>query len=299
MGTSGSNPGPGDRTPLIPTWLDQGGDAPPAPPPPIPPPLPGLPASPTPGNPRPQPSPVPTPIPPARPPLPPPAPPNRFRGARQAFSGFAGSGGRSTTHLGRAVSRYVSTASGGARNAAQRMGSSRRAGSALIGFLSDTVARGAREALKSLNLEGLIGRSIEEIFLGIADYVCPAGGTIDEGIARDAFIETIADLQITDLNALTVDQMQTVFEYYATHTIVGRLCNDIGANAIIFPANVQDAERTQTQLEDFIRRGVSDALVRGKANLQALTPDRVLGYVEEVYEQAFMILQKLGDEADQ
>lgn len=96
--------------------------------------------------------------------------------------------------LGRAVSHYVGSSSGGARTAAARMGSARGAGSRLLGFLSDAVARGATEALRSLNLDGLAGRPIEEIFLGLADYVCPDGGSIDEGIAREAFIETIADL---------------------------------------------------------------------------------------------------------
>ena len=95
------------------------------------------------------------------------------------------------------------------------MGSSRAVGGRLLSFLSDTVTRGAREALRALNLEGLAGQPIEVVFLGLADYVCPDGGNVDEGIARNAFIETIADLAengITDLDSLTADQMQTVFE---------------------------------------------------------------------------------------
>ena len=86
------------------------------------------------------------------------------------------------------------------------MGSSRGAGSRLLGFLSDAVARGATRSLARLNLGALAGRPIEEIFLGLADYVCPDGGTIDEGIAREAFIETIIDLAgagIADLDGLT------------------------------------------------------------------------------------------------
>lgn len=180
------------------------------------------------------------------------------------------------------------------------MGASRTTGGRLLGFLSDAVTRGAREALKALNLEALAGRPVEEIFLGISDYVCPEGGSIDEGVARDAFVETIADLAgsgITDLNALNADQMQTVFELYATHAIMARICNDIGANTVAFPSNLADAERVQTQLQDFIRRGVADALVEAKAGLQALTPESVLGFVHGVYERAFTILQALGDEA--
>lgn len=74
------------------------------------------------------------------------------------------------------------------------MGASRGSGARLLGFLADVQARGATEALRSLDLEGLAGRPIDEVFMGLADYICPNAGTVDEGIAREAFIETIVDL---------------------------------------------------------------------------------------------------------
>ncbi|MEW6657232.1 MAG: Qat anti-phage system associated protein QatB [Thermodesulfobacteriota bacterium] len=200
------------------------------------------------------------------------------------------------------MSRYISTSSGGAKQAAQRMGASRGSGARLLGFLSDVSSRGIGAALRALNFEGLAGRPIDEVFLGLADYICPDGGTIDEGIARDAFIEMIADVAesgITDLDQITAEQMQTVFELFATHAIEARLCNDIGTKTITLPADAREASLVQEQLQDFIRRGVSDALAALRDGFKALTPDRVLGFVDEVYEQAFGILQSLGDmEAD-
>ncbi|HMS83771.1 MAG TPA: hypothetical protein PKD12_08975 [Nitrospira sp.] len=148
-------------------------------------------------------------------------------------------------------------------------------------------------------MENLAGRPIEEIFLGLADYVCPAGGTIDEGIARNAFIETIVDLAevgIADLDSLTIEQMQTVLELYATHAIEARLCNDIGTKIHIAPANIKVFERVQAALHDFIFRGVSDALTQARARLEALTPDRTLQFVGHIYERAFSILQTLGEQ---
>ena len=291
MGMSSAYGGPAGGTPLVPTWLEPDGTSQPAVPDGTP--LDGtapLPDGPPPGA-------IPT-APPNRP-APQPAPlAGRFRGARTNFSRFTGSGGSDRASLGRAVSQYVSNASGGARQAARRMGSSRAAGAQLLRFLSDTQARGAHEALRALNLEALAGRPIEDIFLGLADFVCAEGGTVDEGIARDAFIETIADLAglgVTDLDALTVDQMQTVFELYATHTIEARLCNDIGTKAVMLPTDVRAAERVQAQLRDFIRRSVSDALSAAGNVVQELTPDRVLDFVGGVYESAFDILQTLGD----
>ena len=205
MGTSNAYGGPGGGTPLVPTWLGSDGPAlaPPVPPPPA-------------NAPAPDGAPAPVPTPPALPPIPDAAAADRFTMARNNLSRFATSGGADRASLGRAVSQYVSTAAGGSRTAAQRMGASRVAGANLLNFLSNATVNGPREALRALNLQSLAGRPIEEVFLGLMDYVCQGqdGGTVDEGIAREAFIETITELAengITDIDALTADQMQTIF----------------------------------------------------------------------------------------
>lgn len=126
----------------------------------------------------------------------------------------------------------------------------------------------------------------------------PGAGTVDEGIAREAYIETIIELAsegLTDLTTFTPDQMQTVFELYATHAIEARICNDIGTKAVTMPADAQAAHRVEQQLRDFIRGGVSDALTRARAEPHNLTPERIQGFVDAVYESAFAILQILGD----
>lgn len=290
MGTSTAYGGPGGGTPLVPSWLGGNGeDAPPASAPPD--------GSPN-GEEAASPSPAALPAPPNRPAIPAAADPSRFSGARNSFTRFAGSGGGDRANLGRAVSRYVSTASGGARQAAQRMGASRGSGARLLGFLADAQVRGVREALRSLNLEALAGRPIAEIFVGLADYICPGAGTVDEGIAREAYIETIIELTtegLTDLSTFTPDQMQTVFELYATHAIEARICNDIGTKAVTMPADAQAAHRVEAQLRDFIRGGVSDALSKAREATPNLTPARIQSFVDTVYESAFAILQALGD----
>lgn len=289
MGTSNAYGGAGGGTPLIPSWLQGddgggGGTAPlgdgaqPAPAPGAPPSVPPAPAP--------------------RPAVPAPGNSDRFTAARTSFSRFASSGGSDRRGLGRAVSRYVSTAAGGSGRAAQRMGSSRGAGAGLVRFLNDASANGVREALRALNLESLAGRPIEEVFAGLADYICPEGGSIDEGIARDAFIETIADLAgagITNIDTLTPGQIQTVFELYATHAIEARLCNDIGTKVVTLPADPRAAARVEAQLRDFIQRGVSDAISAAGVNIQALSPDAVAGFVTTVYQSAFEVLQTMGD----
>lgn len=295
MGTSSPYGGSKGATPLVPSWLDAGSSPP---------------TSPLPTTPAPQPATTPagTSPPPIAPAAPAPAPAvarppvigaaNRFTAARAGMSRFARSGGSDRKSLGRALSHYVSQSSGGARTAARRMGSSRTTASGLVNFLNQAQAQGVREALRSLNLESLAGQPIEQVFAGLADYICPAGGSIDEGIARDAFIETIADLAeagISDIDQLTAGQVQTVFELYATHAIEARICNDVATQIVTLPADISAAERVQDQLRDFIRRSVSDAVAASPDRVDTLTPDRVTEFVTSVYQASFEFLQVLGD----
>jgi len=298
MGTSNSYGGPGGGTPLIPTWLADG-DA-------------GIPAPPLDGN---------NPkdgttndsnnntnpngnnaLPPSalvdRPEIQP-GPLGRFTSARTNFTQFVKSGGRDRGKLGKSISTYVSKSNGGARNASKRMGSSRRATTNLLNFFSVVQNQGLTAALQSLNLGALVGKSVEEVFLGLANYVCPDGGNVDEGIARSAFIETIAELAgngITNIDALTPEQMQTVLEIFATHAIEERLCNDIGTKICIASENIQTLEKVQAQLHDFIKRSVSDAFTQANLKLKSMTTDKSQSLVDGIYESAFGILQSFSDE---
>lgn len=285
MGTSNAYGGASGGMPLIPTWLQ--GDS-------------GAGASDGDGTTSTAPdgaSPA-VPAAPAPRPLVPGGASDRFTSARTNFTRFVSSSGSDRRSLGRAVSQYVSKSVGGARQASQRMGSSRGVGAGLVRFLNEASTNGVREALRTLNLESLAGRPIEEVFAGLADYICPEGGSIDEGIARDAFVETIADLAtagIADIDALTSGQIQTVFELFATHSIEARICNDIGTKVVTLPADLRTAERIQAQLRDFIQRGVSDAINAVGMNFQVLTPDAVMDFVTSVYQSAFEVLQTMGD----
>lgn len=293
MGTSNPFGGQNPNSPLIPSWYDDG-------PPPSPPVDDVFPPGTTP--------PVANPSDPADPNQPPQAPadrtpmPNassdRFRSARGSFTRFS-KNTRNGSALHNALSSYVTKAAGGSRNAARRMGVSRQVGAGLLGFLRDAQTRGVQAALDRLDLGSLAGLPIQEIFAGLVDYVCPEGGTIDEGIARDAFIESIADLAsegITDLGTLTPEQVRTVFELYISHAIEARVFNDIGGNGIMLPADVRAVERMQKQLGEFIRHSVSDGL--SAIGIENFTVERSFAFVEDVFDSSFRILQAYSEGED-
>ena len=280
MGTSTPYNGPQGGTPLIPSWLNDptGNNL--------------LPNGQIPTN-----SNVP-PLPLTIPSIPKIGDPNRFRSSRKNFTQFIKSDGSDRSSLGRAVASYVSTSVGGARRAAQRMGSSRGASARLINFLVDVQKRGQHEALRALNLEALVNHSITDILMGLADYICPGSSTVDEGIARDAYIETVIELVndgLEDLSTLSSDQVYIVLEIYAANAIKARICNDIGNKIVSMPDDLRAAQNVEKQLNDFIRGGVSDALAGARLETSNFTFEKINAFVNSVYENAFNILQVLGD----
>lgn len=296
MGTSNSYGGSGGSKPLIPSWLSDGGGSDgsqPTPPPPIPG---GDGANPLPGI-LPSTNGVGVPAAPRLPAVPPAGDPRRYTAPRSNFTRFVSSGGRDRRSLGRALSQYVSNSSGGSRNAARRMAVSRRSTAQLAGVLNSAVGGNAAVALRSIGLERLAGRPIEEIFLGIMEVVCPDGGAIDDSIAREAFVETIVDLAengITDFDTLTAAQVQTILELNIAHAIEARLCNDIGAQSITLPQDAKEATEIQAQLFEFVERSVSDAFTANQMGT-TMTQEQVTRTIDSVYEQAYSILESMAE----
>lgn len=291
MGTSNSYGGAGGGTPLIPSWLaeDQGeggGDVPVFPPemngqekPVAAPRNDGLP------------------LPPKLAPLPAAGDAKRYTTARSNFTRFISSGGQDRRALGRALSSYVGTSMGGGGSATRRMSPSRQASSRLANFLASAAASGVQEALRSVGLERLAGRSIGEILRGLTDFICPPGGSIDESIAREAFIETLANLAesgVYDLETLTPEQMQTVLELNIAHAIETRICNDIGTNAVALPESPEAATAIQEQLFEFVQGSVSDAFSAAPLR-QGLSSQEAQQAIDRIYGQAFGILQSLAE----
>jgi hypothetical protein len=181
------------------------------------------------------------------------------------------------------------------------MAVSRRSTAQLAGVLNSAIGGNASTALRSIGLERLAGRPIEEIFLGIMEVVCPDGGAIDDSIAREAFVETIVDLAengITDFDTLTAAQVQTILELNVAHAIEARLCNDIGAQSITLPQDAKEAADIQAQLFEFVERSVSDAFTANQMGT-TMTQEQVTHTIDSVYEQAYSILQSMAEaEAD-
>jgi len=285
MGTSGSSSGSGSDTPLVPSWLDgpntgplPGGDGPDAP----------NDGAGDQGQPPSE----------KKPPIPPAAQPERFRGARTNFSRFAGSGGSDLKALRRAVRDYVRNGTGGSKNAVQRMGPSRAAASYALGVFRGIQRDGVQETLRRLNLENLSGRGVQEVFIGLTEVICRDGGSVDEAIARDAWLETIATLDqfgIDDLDTLSADQVKEVFLSFIAHTVEARLYQEIGVNGFEFAENLDGIDGFDEQFRDYIDRTVRDSFTGDLAQLSKMSDQNIRDVVDKTYLEAWDLLQLLGD----
>jgi hypothetical protein len=180
------------------------------------------------------------------------------------------------------------------------MGASRTVARGVLGLLRDFQRDGVGATLHRLNFDDLAGRPLAEVFFGLTDVVCQDGGSIDEGIARDSWLEAIADLGAlgaADLETLTLDQMREAFLSFIAHSIEGRLFQDIGAKGFKFAADLKAIESFERQLRSYIRRAVRDSFT-GDLTAPATLSDQQIGtIVNRTYDEAWEILVTWGDAA--
>ena len=254
MGTSSQNPGSRSDTPFVPAFQDEENEAP----------------------------------------IPSQTRLQRFREARASYSRFASSGGTDRQSMQRAVRTYVRSSVGGTGNAVRRMGPSLRAANRALVVLRRFLQEGEAETLVQLRLENLVGKNVSEIFTGLTEFVCRDGGSIDDAIARDAWLETIAELDslaVDNLDGFSEDQICEVFLMFVGHTIKTRLYQDIGINGLKFAAGIDEIDRIDQQFKEYILRSVRDSFTGDISKLSSMTDEDVAEVVEGTYTEAWHILQ--------
>lgn len=261
MGTSTSNNGQNGRTPMVPTWLNENDDE--------------------------ENNSIPT-----------PADPDRFKSPRGNFTRYVNSSGRNKDNLYRATSQYVKQSLGGTKNAVTRLGAARNSTIRLVSVLGGISGQGIRATSEKFGLGDLVGKSANDVFLEIMDFVCPDGGRIDEGIARSSYIETIESMP--ELNDILIENMMEnqflIFtEIYMSNVIQERLLNDIGNKTIYLPDDVNMVEMIQEQLNDFIFGAVSDAIVQLNVEIKNIYSTQTRAIVDNIYEKAYSILASMGE----
>jgi len=218
-----------------------------------------------------------------------------FQTAKSNFSRYLGSGDRRS--MKRALQHY-GKATGGTGGATKRMGTSRSTAGGLAHFIGALGTGGAQQALKEFNLSDYASRSASDVLFVLSEVICPPGGTIDEGIARDAMHESISELinsGITDLDAMNEAQRQELLINYFTHSIQGRIINDIGHGIVKIPSNNEEVERLEKSLSHFTKGQVRVAVERHFEEKPVFNEHEMARMIDNIYQESFALLTGLAE----
>ena len=175
---------------------------------------------------------------------------------------------------------------------------SRVAAGRTLGVFRGLQRDGTQETLRRLNLQRLSGGSVQEIFIGLTEVICEDGGSIDEAIARDAWLETIAELDqfgIDDLDALGGEQVRALFLTFVAHSIEARLYQEIGTRGFKLSARVDDIASFDRQFREYIERSVRDSFSSDISELSNMSDRDLRRVVDTTYFEAWKLLELLGD----
>ncbi len=182
------------------------------------------------------------------------------------------------------------------------MGASRDAAARLLGVVRDVQQQGAAAALRSrVDIEGLAGRPASDVFLALLEVVCPPGGAVDEAIARQAMLDTIAEQAaagVGTFDSMTSDQLNEFFLDVVARSIEGRVMADIGGRGISLPDDVAAIERAQRQLHEFVVGCTRGHLGSHLGQLDRSTDAQMDRIVHQIYESAFELIVAAAEAAE-
>lgn len=299
MGTSKTNDGPGDNTPLLPDWAQGDEDDVPFPdgyeplpegnlpdeyPPEITPDDEGPPDV---EQPPPDKKQVPSDI--SKP----------WQQAKSNLSRFVKTGGK--RELANAGRSYVK-ARGGARRAAQSSAAGRVATGRVVGFLSRIATSGVANALESIGLRDVLGQSVEAALAAIMNRLSPSGAGLDEAAARKAVdlailsifeeysVETDGLERLDEMDAASVERaFQTVVSEYVFQRWLAELGKRVEEGAV----SVSEALR----LEAIAKECIVEATQLDFRDYDILGTDwngiESQKIINDIYEQAYVFLEDL------
>ncbi|HEK0907447.1 TPA: hypothetical protein SMQ04_002216 [Pseudomonas putida] len=173
------------------------------------------------------------------------------------------------------------------------MGTSRAAAAKLLSIFGDVQRNGAAETLRRLQLTVAPGQPASQVLLALLEFICPPGGAIDEGVARQAALNTIAELDEAGSGSfedMTQADRQNFFLDFVANSIESMIMADLGGRGITMPDDVDAVERIQSQLSSFITGCTRGQLANRLEQWPAPTDQEVNQVTSVIYEAAFDLI---------
>lgn len=212
----------------------------------------------------------------------------------RAVSSRGGSSG-----YGRAAKAYV-RALGGHRSAATSGRSARSSTRALGGFLSDVRNHGFAGALDRIGLRELVGKDVHAVFAALVDAIAPEGVTREEVAAREAVCETLADLfgqfVVADptgaalAQAMTPDGVRGALESCVVSAAFNRWLDDLARQIEAKAISAAEALKAERDIHQYMVDTVKlDFAGRDPLSIEWKTDGQAL--IDRLYDDAYRMLE--------
>lgn len=185
------------------------------------------------------------------------------------------------------------------------MGSARQAAAGVLGLFRDLETNGVRRTFERLGLDTLLNGSVADAFAALTDIICENagdGGLVDEAIARNAWAETVDQLDalgIESLEAFEAGQKQSFFAAFMANTIIGRILHDIAVRGFKVAPQTGDFGTVERELRGYVTAATRDGIVGlTPQSFRDLTSPALRQTVDAVYEVAWELLETYGAEGD-
>lgn len=100
-----------------------------------------------------------------------------------------------------------------------------------------------------------------------------------------------------DIDKVSSHQLEALIETYIVNVIQKRLINDIGNNLIELSGSVEEVNKIQEQISDFIQGAVSDSINNVEVGaLLDIDSENVSDVVKQIYTEAYDILGSIGED---
>jgi hypothetical protein len=222
---------------------------------------------------------------------------NPWQLARRAMTSATKGGGQSY-QLQTAGRRYVS-AKGGARKAAATASGGRATTARIGSFVSNVASIGFAEATRALGLEGIVGQKVDAVLAAIINAIAPTGTSNDDAIARRAASETIRELfekyevqqaGLDALDAMTEADAADSIERSVANYVYQRWLFDLSQRIEQNAVSETDAVKLERDVKDFVT-GLVKLKLDGKEAVH-LDWKGMQGqkFVQEIYDAAYKLL---------
>ena len=181
----------------------------------------------------------------------------------------------------------------------RKMGASRQTVAGMANFISEVQRSGAETALKNIGLGDCVGKSPSEALGRLLDVICPVGGTIDEGIAREAFAWAAAEFaqqDLPDIELLNPNQWTEFFIELMSRSIELRVLEEVGAKSMQSAKDINAIVACERAAHNFIQATVRDVVSTRLVEFGSLSANELQSLGDQCFEQAFGIWEDMEDE---